>query len=327
MRILGASTASCARTGWSRLARAAVFALGAAAFELGVVAGEPSEAHAQAIVEDGVVTHKDALPARLRGVDVEEHLDHALPLGLEFTDTAGRKVSLAEYVRGDRPVIFSLNYADCPMLCSLQLSGLVSVLGKLDRKLGSEFEVVTLSLNPAETSERARETEARYRGDLGALPGVEGWHFLTGSKGSIDALADALGIRYAYNEKRKEYLHPAVLVIATPRGHISRYLYGIEYKAKTLSLSLVEAAEGKVGSSVDRLILYCFHYDESEGRYAPVAMNIMRVGGALTVLCLGAFLGAYWLQVLRRRLLDARAGRGGGRPLGASPLPVEDSGS
>jgi protein SCO1/2 len=124
---------------------------------------------------------------------------------------------------------------------------------------------------------------------------------LTGSQANIDALAESLGIRYGYNEVRKEYVHPAVLVLATPSGRISRYLYGIDYAQKTLSLSLVEAAEGKIGTSMDRLILYCFHYDDSEGKYAPVAMNIMRVGGSLTALALGSFLGAYWLRQARRR--------------------------
>jgi protein SCO1 len=280
--------------------------------------GAPRAALAQTVIEDGVVTRLEAPPKRLSGINVEEHLDQALPLGLEFQNTSGQKVSLADYVKGERPVIFTLNYSDCPMLCSLQLAGLSSALGKLDRKLGHDFDVVTVSLNPAETTERARETEARYRGEVGAGqvkggdatsaqgPVGDGWHFLTGTKANIDALADALGIRYGYNEARKEYVHPAVLILTTPKGHISRYLYGIEYQLKTLSLSLVEAAEGKIGTSVDRLILYCFHYDETEGKYSPVAMNIMRVGGSLTALALGSFLGVYWLRQARQRLSPAR---------------------
>jgi len=288
----------------------------------------PSRALAQAIVEDGVVTHKDPLPKRLNGIDIAEHLDRALPLALPFKDTQGQSVTLAKYVSGHRPVIFTLNYSDCPMLCSLQLSGLVTVLGNLDRRLGTDFDIVTVSLDPHESSERARETEARYRGELTkASPAErEGWHFLTGSQASIDAIADALGIRYAYNEQRKEYVHPASLVISTPTGHISRYLYGIEYHSKTLSMSIVEAAQGKVGSSVDRLILYCFHYDETEGRYAPAAMNIMRLGGGLTALGLGSFLGAYWLKVARKRLSRSRMAVASAR-LGSSGAPVEDAGS
>jgi len=296
---------------WSRLA-ARITLAGA------LCLGWPSQSSAQVLIEDGVATHKDPLPKRLLGIDIEEHLDRQLPLGLEFKDTSGQTVALSRYVRGERPAIFTLNYSDCPMLCSLQLNGLVAVLDKLDRQLGKDFEIITVSLNPLETSARAAETEARYRGDLARPEGRDAWHFLTGSQASIDALADALGIRYAYNEKRKEYVHPASLVLATPSGHVSRYLYGIEYHPRTLSLSLVEAARGKVGSSVDRLILYCFHYDATEGRYAPMAMNLMRVGGGLTALCLGAFLGAYWLRQFRRR------GSRAGAVLGA---PAEDAGS
>jgi protein SCO1 len=303
-------------------------------------------ASAQTIVEDGVVTRKEAAPKRLNGIDVEEHLDRRLPLSLEFTDTRGERVQLSRFVRGDRPVIFTLNYSDCPMLCSLQLSGLSSALGKLDRQLGKDFDVVTVSLNPAETTGRARETEERYRREVATASGVDplaplppsgggasevagGWHFLTGSKNEIDGLAEALGVRYGYNEARKEYVHPAVLILSTPNGRISRYLYGIEYPLKTLSLSLVEAAEGKIGTSIDRLILYCFHYDDAEGRYAPVAMNIMRVGGSLTALALGGFLGAYWLRHARRRGLPGSALEAGGRSADAATgtVSTEDGSS
>ena len=294
---------------WLRAALAPV-ALGSALLGSGVFG--VGSAAAQTVVEDGVVTRLEAPPKRLNGIDVVEHLDRALPLGLEFTDTSGRRVTLADFVKGERPVVFTLNYSDCPMLCSLQLTGLAAALGKLDRQLGVDFDVVTVSLNPAETTQRAHETEARYRSEVAtargeADAGAPGWSFLTGSQQHIDALAEALGVRYGYNETRKEYVHPAVAILSTPSGRISRYLYGIEYQPKTLSLSLVEAAEGKIGTSVDRLILYCFHYDENEGRYAPVAMNIMRVGGSLTALALGGFLGAYWLRQARRRVLPARA--------------------
>jgi protein SCO1/2 len=297
-------------SGWLRGLLAPVL-LGSALFGSGLFG--VGAAAAQTVVEDGVVTRLEAPPKRLNGIDVIEHLDRSLPLGLEFTDTSGRRVTLAEYVNGERPAVFTLNYSDCPMLCSLQLNGLAAALGKLDRRLGVDFDVVTVSLNPAETTQRAHETEARYRSEVaagrpGQAPeGRPGWSFLTGSQQHIDALAEALGVRYGYNETRKEYVHPAVAILSTPSGRISRYLYGIEYQPKTLSLSLVEAAEGKIGTSVDRLILYCFHYDENEGRYAPVAMNIMRVGGSLTALALGSFLGAYWLRQARRRVLSAGA--------------------
>ena len=312
------------------------------------VAG-PGAALAQTVMEDGVLTRKEAAPKRLSGIDVQEHLDRQLPLALSFVDTSGQSVQLSRYVTGERPVIFTLNYSDCPMLCSLQLSGLSNALGKLDRKLGRDFDVVTVSLNPEETTARARETEARYRGEVATALGISaegagegqgagagnasgsvaGWHFLTGSAANIEALAEALGIGYGYNEARKEYVHPAVLVLSTPVGHISRYLYGIEYKLETLSLSLVEAGQGKIGTSMDRLILYCFHYDEAEGKYAPVAMNIMRVGGGLTAVALGSFLGAYWLRQARRRSSPHRLLANASDPaaLTARPSTTGDIGS
>ncbi|HEU4582016.1 MAG TPA: SCO family protein [Polyangiaceae bacterium] len=299
------------------ISRLASLALGVALC-LGSAALSAAGAGAQVVVEDGVVTRKEAPPKRLEGIDIEEHLDRQLPLGLQFKDTRGETVALSKYVQGQRPVIFTLNYANCPMLCSLQLSGLVSALNRLDRQLGKDFDIVTVSVDPDETTARAAETEERYRGDLTRVEGREAWHFLTGTKASIDALADALGIRYAYNEKRKEYVHPASLVLSTPSGHVSRYLYGIEYHPRTLALSLVEAAQGKVGSSVDRLILYCFHYDATEGKYAPMAMNIMRIGGGLTAFCLASFLGAYWLRQIRRR---------GARAAGPLVASAEDAGS
>ncbi len=282
------------------------------------------ELMAQTVVEDGVVTRIEAAPKRLAGIDVEEHLDRALPLHLEFQNTAGERVELSRYVTGQRPVIFTLNYSDCPMLCSLQLSGLSAAVGRLDRRLGTDYDIVTVSLNPNETSTRARETETRYRGEVAHAGSPGGWTFLTGSAENVGAIAEALGVGYAYNAERKEYVHPAVLVISTPSGRISRYLYGIEYHQKTLSLSLVEAAEGKIGSSVDRLILYCFHYDESEGRYAPMAMNIMRVGGSATALALGGFLGAFWLRQGRKRGTRRRSIRPGAEPSQASGFVRDD---
>lgn len=258
-------------------------------------------AGADPVIEDGVVTRLEPAPKRLEGVNVIEHLDAQLPLDLAFSDTRGEKVTLGDFVTGHKPVIFTLNYSDCPMLCSLQLNGMVNALKEIDWTAGDEFDIVTVSLNPAEQAEQARRTQERYVGSYGRPDAARGWHFLTGSEASIQALAHSLGIEYGYNEQRKEYIHPAVLAIATPTGHIARYLYGIEYSAKTLRLSLIEASQGKIGTSVDRIILFCFHYDETEGRYAPMAMNIMRLGGGLTALGLGGFLSAFWLRQWRKR--------------------------
>jgi protein SCO1/2 len=295
------------------------------ALGLGLALGAASlELRAETVVEDGVVTRMEAAPKRLQGIDVEEHLDRVLPLDLEFRNSAGERVALSRYVTGQRPVIFTLNYSDCPMLCSLQLSGLSAAVGRLDRRLGTDYDIVTISLDPKETSQRAGETEARYRSEVAQAGSASGWTFLTGSAESIEQIAESLGIRYAYNAERKEYVHPAALILSTPSGRISRYLYGIEYHQKTLSLSLVEAAEGKIGSSVDRFILYCFHYDESEGRYAPMAMNIMRVGGSATAIALGGFLGAFWLRQGQKRGTRGRAARASAKASSATGLVRDD---
>jgi protein SCO1/2 len=253
-------------------------------------------ARADLVPESQQVERNDALPRRLVGVDVKEHLDTPVPTNLAFEDEDGKPVTLKDYFDGKTPVILTMNYSNCPMLCSLQLTALVDGLKKVDWTLGKEFRMVTVSYDPTETIELARRTKARYLAQYGR-PGAEnGWHFLHGSEANVRAIATALGITYSYNEARKEYAHPATVILTTPSGKIARYLYGLDYPEKTLHLSLVESSEGKMGTTVDHLILFCFHYDANEGRYAPVARNIMRAGGGATVLLLAGF-----LTILSRR--------------------------
>lgn len=257
------------------------------------------------VVEGGVVTRLEAQPARLHDIGVDEHLESWVPADLPFVDSSGRGLVLGDLI-GQRPVLFTFNYSDCPMLCNLQLSSLVSTLKHLDWQVGREFDIVTIGLDPTESPSRAAETKARYLKAY-ARPGAgAGWHFLTGRPEAIASAAKSLGIRYGFNEARGEYVHPAVVTMTTPKGRIARYLYGLDIHPKTLRLSLVESSQGKIGSSVDRLILYCFHYDATEGRYAPVAMNVMRLAGAATVTVLGGFLGAFWFRQARRRPQEGR---------------------
>jgi len=193
------------------------------------------------------------------------------------------------------------------MLCSLQLNALVTGLKTLEFSLGKEYRIVTVILDPKETSETARRTKSRYLSQYGR-PGTEGgWHFLTGSEANVKALASAVGFQYAYNEARDEYVHPAAITLLSPDGKIARYLYGLEYPEKTLRLGLVEASEGRVGSSLDRLILYCFHYDSAEGRYAPIASRIMQLGGAATVVFLAGFLTILIRRDKKRALVESTA--------------------
>jgi protein SCO1 len=254
------------------------------------------------------IERKELLPKRLENIDVVEHPNADIPRELEFMDDTGRPVKLGSYFDGKLPVILTLNYSSCPMLCSLILNGMVTALKEVDLTAGKDFRIVTVSLDPAETPATAARTKDRYLSHYGRPEARQGWHFLTGSEQSIQALAHTVGVRYGYNEKRKEYVHPAVLTLVTPQGRVARYLYGIEFLPKTLRLSLLETSEGKIGTTFDRLILYCFHYDASEGRYAPAAVNIMRLGGGLTAALLAGFLATMWMGELRKKRRALAAG-------------------
>ncbi len=269
---------------------------------LGALSFGAESAKADPIPAELIKDRTERLPKRLEGIDVEEHLESTVPAAISFKDETGRDVLYDEVVRGKLPTILTLNYSDCPMLCSLQLNALVKAMKQVDLTLGKDYRVVTVSLNPEETVDRARDWKSRYMAQYGrAEAPAEGWTFLTGSEANIKAVAKSLGFSYGYNEERDEYVHPAAFVVSTPEGVLARYIYGLEYHPKTLRLSLIEASEGKIGSSVDRLILYCFHYDASEGRYAPVAMNIMRVSGSAGALALGGLLAGLWRHEKRRK--------------------------
>jgi len=249
----------------------------------------------------------EALPKPLEKVDVKEHLGTHVPKTLGFVDETGRPVTLGDYMDGKLPTVFTFNYSNCPMLCSLMLNGFVNGLKELDFTPGREFRVVTVSIDPTEKPARALETQRRYLGHYGKPEAKDGWHFLTGSEGNIKAYADALGLSYSYVPERKEYAHPSAIVVASPDGKIVRYLYGVEYPAQSLRLAVLEASEGKIGTAFDRLILYCFHYDSTQGRYAPMAANIMRLGGGVAVVLLAAFVALLFRSDAkkRRRLVES----------------------
>ncbi|WP_232097194.1 SCO family protein [Gimesia maris] len=233
-------------------------------------------------------------PKDIEKLDVLEHLDSKLPLDLVFLDSKGKQVTLGDYFKKDRPVILSLNYSNCPMLCSLQLTALVRGLKELEWSADQQYDFVSVSIDPKETYQRANLTKQKYFKEYDRAGTAGGWHFLCGQQASITKLAEAMGVQYNYIEDRKEYAHPAVLLICTPDGRISRYLYGIGFPKQTLKLALVEASEGKIGSTIDRFLLFCFHYDADKGRYAPTARNIMKIGGFATVFILTVVLIPYW---------------------------------
>ncbi len=238
-------------------------------------------------------------PDAVDGLGVTEHLNDPLPLDTKFTDDRGNLIRLGDYFDGEKPVILSLNYSNCPMLCQQQLNGLVMTLRQMEASAGEDFQVVSISIDPKETYQRASDTRKRYYQEY-ARPGTaDGWHFLVGDAKSILTVAKATGFQFRYVPERKEYAHNAVLMLCTPDGRISRYIYGVQFDEPTLRLSLVEASEGKIGTTVDKIILSCFMYDETAGRYGPQAVKLMQLGAFTTVTCLAIGLFPFWL--LRRK--------------------------
>ncbi len=248
----------------------------------------------------------EPLPKQLEGVGINEHLDRPIPLQLTFRDEHDQQVTLGQYFKPKKPVIITLNYSECKLLCSLQLDGLVKSLQAMRWAPGKEFEIVTVSINPQEGATSAAKAQHNYIEKLGKPEAAAGWHFLTGKEENIRALADAIGFGYQFDPIQKQFAHTAALFLITPEGHISRYLYGIDYDPRTLQLSLTEAAEGGVGGAVasnmyDRVVLSCYKYDSQSGNYVFQAIMIMRAGGILTALVVGLWLGWTWLRHPRRR--------------------------
>ena len=235
---------------------------------------------------------KEPLPSELRDVGVTEHLDAQVPRELEFVDSDGKAVTLGQFFTGEKPILLTLNYSNCPMLCSLQLNGLFDALKRMKWDMGGKFDMMTVSIDPLETPLRARSSKQKYLKNYGRAGAAAGYHCLTGRDENIKKLAEVVGFHYKYVPETRQYVHAAVTIVLMPDGRVARYLYGVQYDPQTLRLSLLEAAEGKVGSTMDQILLFCFHYDADRGRYGPAAFRLMQIGGGLTVVILG---GAIWL--------------------------------
>ncbi len=240
----------------------------------------------------------DPLPADLAGVGIDEKLNAPLPLDLEFTDHAGRKVRLRDYFDGQHPVILTLNYYGCPMLCGYLLQGMTDGLKELDWTAGNEYRVVTVSFDPAETPQLAQGKRRTYLEYYGRPVAADGWPFLTGRRDSIRPLLEATGYRTRWDENTRQWAHSLALIICTPDGRISRYLNGVIFEPKTLRLALLEASQGKIGTPVDRVLFYCYHY-EGDG-YSLAVMSIVRAAGAVTLVVVGTFLAVLWRREKRR---------------------------
>jgi protein SCO1/2 len=242
-----------------------------------------------------------ARPAILRDVTFTQRLGEAVPLDLPFRDEAGAPVTLRDYF-GSKPVLLVPAYYECPMLCTLVLNGVVSALRTLPFDVGNQFTVVTFSFNPADSPALAAAKKATYLGEYRRPGAAAGWHFLTGDEPAIRRLSEAIGFHYAYDPAQKQYAHAAGIVVLTPDGHLARYFFGVEFSPRDLRLALVEAADRRIGTMVDALLLFCFHYDPAMGRYSAIALNAVRLAGLATLLALASFV----VLMLRREALRPR---------------------
>ncbi len=248
----------------------------------------------------------DARPRALREIGFDQRLGETLPRDLAFRDEAGHEVRLSDYLAAGKPVVLSLNYYACPMLCTVTLNGLAGAMKAISMDAGREFQVLTVSFDASETPALAAEKKKQYVERYGRATAAAGWRFLTGEQASIDALTKAVGFRYVWDAETRQWAHPAGIVVLTPDGRIARYLYGIEYAPRDLRLALVEAAGGRIGNVVDQAILFCYRYDPVTGRYGAAIMRVVRTGGVVTVLALAAF-----IVIMLRRERAAAAAAGG----------------
>jgi cytochrome c oxidase subunit 2 len=249
-----------------------------------------------------IAVRESNVPATLKDIGIDQKLDQQIPLDLRFVDENGKTVQLGDYFK-DKPVVLALVYYTCPMLCNQVLNGTAGALKTLSFNVGDEFEVVTVSFDPKDVPETAFAKKQAYlerydrRGAKRKLA-EQGWHFLSGDEASIKALADAVGFKFRWDEATSQYIHASGIMVVTPQGKLSRYLYGIEYRPNDLKFSLMEASQNRIGNPVDQLFLFCFHYDPVTGKYGPVIMNFIRLGGFAT------FIGvALLIFIMRRRRL------------------------
>jgi len=231
----------------------------------------------------------DKRPPMLKQVGIEQHLDGQIPPGLAFRDESGKAVHLGDYF-GKKPAIPNLVYYQCPMLCGEVLSGMTSSLGMVNFDIGKEFDVITVSIDPREGPDLAIEKKNTFIQRYRRAGAEKGWHFLTGNQENITALAKAAGFGYEYDEATGQFAHATAIMVLTPEGRISRYLYGVEYPPKDVRLALVEASQHKIGGVVDQILLYCYHYNPATGKYGAIIANVLRIAGGVTVLIIGTFM-------------------------------------
>lgn len=245
------------------------------------------------------------LPEGMKNVGIEDRLGAQVPLTeLEFTDESGKKIHLQQLMRPQLPVVLSITYYNCPGLCGLVLNGVVDGLKELKKvgwQAGKQFVLINVSMDSRETHELAQKKKENFIQTHSSPEWKEYWHFLTGSEASIQKLTQTIGFQFKWIPQEKQFSHGAGIFILTPEGVVSRVLYGIQYRTTDLKLSLLEASRGKVGTIIDRILLFCYQYDPQLGKYSMVLMRVLKLGALLTVLSLGVFLGLFWFRSLSRR--------------------------
>jgi len=246
----------------------------------------------------------DQKPEILKDIGIDQRLDAALPLDAPLKDEAGRAVRLGDYF-GKRPVVLAFVYYNCPMLCTQVLNGLVAALNVMSLDAGADFDVIAISFDSRETPAMAAAKKDAYLTRYKHPNSAAGWHFLTGDDASIARLTQAAGFRFRYDATRDQFAHASAVMVVTPQGRLARYFYGIEYAPRDLRLGLVEASAGRIGTPVDQILLYCFHYDPSNGKYGWVVVRMIRLAGFATVVLLGL---AIWRLSHRRTRFRPAAG-------------------
>jgi protein SCO1 len=264
-----------------------------------------SHARDLGIVEEGP---SNQTPEKLQDIGVTEKLGNKIDLTLPFRDEEGKAVTLANYFQSGKPVLLSPAYYTCPNLCNYHLNGMTDMLRKLNWTIGREFEYVVVSIDPRDTPQVAKAKKENYLKAYGRVDASRGWHFLSGDEASVKALMSQVGFKYRWDEEGQQYAHVSSAQVITPTGEISRYLNGITFDPQTVRLSMVEASNGMVGSVVDKLILYCFHYDPKASKYTPYLFGVMRIGAILIVLVLLAFLAPFWWRQRKQSELQGSAG-------------------
>ena len=245
---------------------------------------------------DGLAQNNRTQPEALQGVGIDEHLGEFIPLDAKFATTSGDSVTIGSLLKEGKPIILNPLYFECPMLCGLVIDGVLNVADDLDWSIGEEYQIISISIDPNEDHLLAKEYKEKYTSRLNKSFAQDGWTFLTGNKKEIDKIIDAVGFKYNEVEGTGEFAHSAAIIMLSPDGKITRYLYGIQYNEFDVRNALYESADGKIGSTLEKVLLYCYQYDPDSNSYAPVAINIMKIGGLATLIILGIFLGLLWIR-------------------------------